>query len=149
MGRIDLTDDFTGDLSPTELNAQDIENIIAELNRNSNQLDAVQNNLAIVTRGKTSLTTPAGVGDLFVDVNHGLGFPPAVMAFYTLSSDPNTVYQLPSFVLDGSGNFLYSVLFTSTNNNLRFEVNGTLPAITFNFSYYLLKQPANLTSISL
>lgn len=149
MGRLDPYIDITGKLNPFEVNAENINNIVDELNRNSDQLDSVQNNLAIVSRGSTLITASGGFSDISVNINHGLGFPPAVLAFYTLSTSSTVVHQLPNFVLDGSGNYLYSVTFTTTTNNLQFQVLGTVPAVTFNFSYYLLKQPANLSVISL
>lgn len=149
MGRLDAFTDMTGKMSMMELNGQNIQQILDELNRNSDQLDSVQNNLAVVSSGKTSITSPGGFVFLSSNVVHGLGFPPAVLAFYTIASAPSVVRQVPNYVLDGAGAFLYYVIFSTTSNNIIFELQGNTPATTFNISYYLLKQPANLTSISL
>lgn len=151
MGRLDAFTDMTGKMNQMDVNTQNIQQILDEMNRNSDQLDALNNNLSVVSSGKVSVAS-TGVPIAPVVVNHGLGFPPAVLAFYTLSTESNSiVHQLPAYILDGSGNFLYYVIFYATTNNLEFDFffNGAGPTTTFNFSYYLLKQPANLTVISL
>lgn len=148
MGRLDMIVDMTGKTNLLAMNEENISNIIDEMNRNSDQLDAIANNLNIIARG-TLTGTWDGTANHGVSLvqNHGFSTPPIFVAQFTRSDQPGIYYPVPQWFYDSSGNFQgRAYAYTdATNINLSFlsVVNGS-GAVTFNFSWYILQQPAQV-----
>lgn len=147
MGRLDYTTDLTGGMSPLQLNETNIRTVIDELNRNSDQLDAIANALNIVGRGSLSATWNGSAGSIInLSQAHGFGTAPIFLATYNRSDEPGVYHMLPYWAYDTSGNY-QSVTFAytdSTNINFGFVSNINGSAVTFKFSWYILQQPAQV-----
>lgn len=152
MGRVNLATDLTGQLSDTELNTQNIGNIIDELNRNSDQLDSLSQNLTIIAYNALPVTWPGTGGGLPTSVSDTIktGAASSFLAFYNRSDIPNQLFSVPNIHYDNSGNISCIVTgstFVSGVASIGFEIeflsNGS--PITFNFYYYILQQPTNIT----
>lgn len=150
MGLINSFIDPTGDMSQVDVNSETLSQVIDEMNRNSDQLDAIANNLNIINKG-TITATWTGTGGISAGVTvstpHGFGSAPIFLGFASRSDIVPTVwYPVPQWTYDNSGNLLTrSYAYTdSVNVNFNFATtyNGSPIAITF--SYYILQQPAQV-----
>lgn len=150
MGRINLATDLTGKLSDIELNAQNINDIVNELNRNSDQLDSLSKNLNIIAYNKLSVTWPGTGGGLPTTVTDLIktGAASTFLAFYDRNDIANQLFSVPNVHYDGSGN-IASIITGNTfvlgaasiGFNIDFLANGS--PVSFNFYYYILQQPTN------
>ncbi len=149
MGRLDQFADITGSMNQVDTNAQNIQQIIDEMNRNSDQLDAISNGLSIIGRntliGTWNGTGGAG-GSLTLQQNHGFQTAPIFMASFLRSDVPGVYYPVPQWFYDGSGSFQARTYSYTDATNIYFSFtsasNGS--PITFTFSYYILQQPAQV-----
>lgn len=151
MGRLDAITDMTGRLNPMDLNAQNIANIIDEMNRNSDQLDSIANSLNIIGRGTLSGTwggTGGAGGSLIVSAAHGFAVAPIFLAFFTRADDATNgkSYPVPQWFYDSAGSFVGRAYAYTDNTNIYFSytaaANGS--PIAFVCSYYLIQQPAQV-----
>lgn len=149
MGRLDEVVDMTGKMNQMDLNGKNITQMIDELNRNSDQLDAITNALNIVGKGSTSGTWN-GVGGinsgLTLQVNHGLSFAPIWIGFFTRSDIPGQYFPVPNWEYDNAGSLLGRAYGYTTSSVLVFNfarTNNGAP-ITVSLSYYLIQQPAQV-----
>ena len=149
MGRLDPITDPTGKLTDTQQNAVNIDNIINELNRNSDQLDAISNSLNIIGRGSISgtWTGQGGIGNaLSLSKNHGFGSAPIFLASFTRSDQSGVHYPVPQWFFDDEGNFLSrATAFTDASiiSFDYFQVSDGTP-ISLTFSWYIIQQPAQV-----
>lgn len=147
MGRLDPFDDITGELSPLEVNAQNISNIIDELNRNVDQSDAIVNSLNIIGRGSLTMSWPGTTGFVnTVSQNHGFQTAPIFIASFTRDDNPAVNYQTPMFFYDTSGNFQQRVYAYTDATNINFQFLSVISAapVNFKFSWYIIQQPASV-----
>lgn len=153
MGRLDLYSDMTGSMNPTDVNAQNISNIVDELNRNSDQLDSLSNTVSIIASNKLTVTWNGTGGGLPTTVADTIktGATSSFLAFYSRSDTANQLFSVPNIHYDGSGNIACIVsanTFVSGTASIGFNIeflnNGS--PVTFTFFYYILQQPANVTS---
>jgi hypothetical protein len=149
MGRLDVQQDPTGKMNILDLNTQNIQNIIDELNRNSDQLDSLTNQLSIVQRSSVKGTWN-GIGGinsgLILTVNHGLAFAPIWMGFFTRSDQPGQYFSVPNWEYDNAGLLLGRAYGYTTSSSLFFQFARTNngPTIDIVLSYYFIQQPANV-----
>lgn len=151
MGRVFSVKDFTGGMSPDELNAENIRQLSEELNRNSDQLDAIANGLNIIGRGSKTATWD-GTGGLGGGIQvlrpHGFTVAPIFMATYVRSDDPTNWYPAPNWTFDSAGALVSRVYCSTDATYLFLSFDSVLPGtpVDFTFSWYLLQQPAQLPS---
>jgi hypothetical protein len=153
MGLLSSFTDATGSLSDTEVNAQNISNIIDELNRNGDQLDSLSNNMSIASASNQSFFWNGSPQDLGVTATASTGTANTFYAFYTRSDIPNNLYSVPDYQFNSAGNLLYSVtVFTGgeggpSDINFTFDfVQGGTPA-TYTVYYFLLNQPISQSGL--
>ena len=149
MGRVFGVSDFTGSMTPGELNAENIRQISEELNRNADQLDAIANGLNIIGKGSKSAIWD-GIGGLGSGVTvtqpHGFTVAPIFLATYVRSDDPTNWYPVPNWTFDNAG-ALVSRVYGGADNTVVFMTFASVlnaSPVTFTFSWYLLQQPAQL-----
>lgn len=161
MGQIEEFSDMTGQMSQDEVNQENISNIIDELNRNSDQLDALNNVLSVIAYGSLTYTW-AGTGSGGSPTEDILIAPEISSAnfiglcYMSRSSDASPVYYAMPYTeiyTNANGDTVIGKEFFVNSNSStgKFEVpvNFYNPgsAETFTFFYILLQQPAN-TSLS-
>lgn len=140
MGRIDSITDMTGTLDVMDLNAQNIQQIIDELNRNSDQLDSIAKGINIIGRGTTT-----SVNHSAISVAHGFSQAPIFVASFTRSDQPGVYYPIPSWFYDVAGNYQGRVYAYTDSQSivLTQDFVAAAPA-TITFSWYILQQPAQV-----
>lgn len=147
MGRLDAITDMTGKMSSLDMNAQNIGNIIDELNRNSDQLDAIANTLNIIGKGTLSMNWDGSSGFVnTVSQTHGFTVPPLFMASFTRSDQPGIYYPVPMWFYDGAGNFQQRIYGYTDSSKIFFQL-ATASAgatLTYTFSWYIIQQPAQV-----
>lgn len=154
MGRLDNFVDVTGKMDQTEVNKQNILNIIDELNRSSDLLDAFNTNLKIISRGSTTYNWDGTINtNIEIDVTIGTSTQAyTFFCFFTRSSLPNNLYATPFSQFSSSGDLQIGIVvdtFASGNNStlIIFPAFYTAGAAeTFTFYYFIIQQPANITS---
>lgn len=148
MGRIDAISDLMGTMSPLDINQQNISNIIDELNRNADQLDAIGKGLNIIGRGSKSGTWN-GVGGINSGLtmlqNHGFQTSPIFIGFYT-RSDIAGNFPVPYWDFDNTGSLLSrAYAYTSvTDIVFNFAMTSNGAPINITFSWYIIQQPAQV-----
>lgn len=147
MGRLDSVSDVTGRLTPLDLNAVNIENIINELNRNSDQLDAIANSLSIIGRGTLTGTWDGTAGGtVILSAAHGLTLAPIFISTFKRSDQPGVFYPGAHWFYNGAGTLTAEAFTQTDTSNITFEFIGHTagsPA-TITFSYYIIQQPAQV-----
>lgn len=146
MGIIDSIIDPTGNLSDEEVNSQNLSQIIDEMNRNSDQLDAIANSINIINKGSQTLSMSTSDTSTSVQVTHGFGSAPIFLAFFNRSDQANAWYSFPNIVADGSGSVIFAANANtdSVNINFSFVRSTTGSPLVFIVSYYILQQPAQV-----
>lgn len=147
MGRLDEVVDMTGSSSQMDLNSQNIQQVIDELNRNSDQLDAIANGLNIIGRGSLSGTWDGTAGgQITLKQAHGFSQAPIFLASFTRSDMPGQFFPVPMWFYDTAGNYQSRVYdYTdATNINLTFVSAISGSPTTFVFSWYIIQQPAQV-----
>lgn len=146
MGRLDYFSDSTGKMSQTDINSQDISNIVIEMNRNQDLLDALNNNLKIIARGSGTISWDGTSGvsvNLPVPVNANVQF--TFLVYFTSSIVSNNhLQQTQYFNVDNSGNLIYIMTAASdaTNLYISFQSYHTGTAQTFTYYYFIIQQPS-------
>lgn len=151
MGRLDTFADMTGSMNQVDINEQNILQVIDELNRNADQLDAVANALSIIGRGSVNGTWSGngGTGNLLsLTATHGFQTAPIFMASFTRSDMPNQWFNIPQWFYDNSGNLAgRAYAYTDAQNiNFNFIGNNASPVspVNMTFSWYIIQQPAQV-----
>ena len=147
MGIVNRVFDPTGSKSDMEINAENLSQLIDEMNRTSDQLDAITNSLNIINKNSRTASWDGSIGGGFtVSVPHGFGSAPIFVAYFNRSDQPNNWYPFPQWFYDNSGNTLSrAYAYTdSTNINLTFFSYVADGVVNFTVSYYILQQPAQL-----
>lgn len=158
MGNLEPFDDIVGDMSQNDINAANIDNIIDELNRNSDQLDALNNVLSVIAYGSLvyswdgtgSGSTPT-IATLFAPIESTASF--IDFTYLTRSSDVTPInYATPysEAAQNSNGDTVVTKFFVSGSNSdtgqyevsLKFWAPGTPE--TFTFYYTIVQQPANI-----
>jgi hypothetical protein len=149
MGNIDGVIDPTSTMTDTDLNKENISQIIDEMNRNSDQLDAIANSLNIINKGTVTGVWGgvAGIGSgLTISQAHGFGSAPIFVSFFNRSDLGTQWFPVPQWTFDNSGNLVDRCYAYSDAVNINFnyasQLNGS--PITFIFSYYIIQQPAQV-----
>lgn len=154
MGRIDNVVDVTGGQNLTQMNAENIRQIIEELNRNSDQLDALSKNLAISTKGQ--VVAPLVGNSYQATVTLGSGNPSSFLVFMSRPDLPGQYFAMPYFQTVGfpisglnmacGASLSPGIAGSSTTLNMGGSVSnaylGSAPA-SITFYYYVFNQPAN------
>lgn len=150
MGKLQPFVDMTGKMSQSEINKANITNIVDELNRNADQLDAISSNFRIVARGSVVLTSN---GTQFTGgtVPLATGTISTFLAYVVRSDQPNNLNQLLYSSYDSSYNFQFSVWATISGGALSVTTllaSGYTPpaGMTLTVYYYIFQQPAGVTS---
>lgn len=152
MGRLDAFTDMTGQMNQVDLNKQNIQQIIDELNRNSDQLDSLNKGLNIIAKN-TLAGTWDGTGGinsgLTLSAVHGFSQAPIFLASFTRSDRAGLVYPVPQWFYGGGGAFESRAYSYTDQANIFFNfasVAGGAP-INFVFSYYIIQQPAQVPGV--
>lgn len=154
MGRIDQTVDMTGKLNLMDMNQQNIEQLIDELNRNSDQLDSLNKGLAVGV--KNSIPAPLIGNTYTASVSVGSTNPSSFLAFMSRSDQPGIYFAMPYFLTVG---FPITGLQMAAYAQIQSGIAGAAATINFSgsvsnaylpsapasvtFYYYLFNQPAN------
>lgn len=161
MSQIQNFTDVTGSMTQTQINAANIDNIIEEVNRNSDQLDALNNVLSVLAYGQLtyswdgsgSSATPTAT-TLTANLNtSGANF--IVIVYMSRSTDsPTQYFPLPynQIATNGNGDSVVTKTFWLVTEadtgqlfiNLQFFATGS--PINYTFNYLIIQQPSNLSS---
>lgn len=160
MGNISSIVDIVGNMSQDDVNAANIDNIIDELNRNSDQLDALNNVLSVIAYGSLvfnwdgsgSGVTPT-TATLIAPIESTAAF--IDFTYLTRSTDVTPINHATPFTeaaQNGNGDTVITKYFVAGSNSdtgqyeisLEFFATGT-PEI-FTFFYTIVQQPANVQS---
>lgn len=161
MGQIQDFVDMTGKMNQAQINAQNIENIVQEVNRNSDQLDALNNVLSVIGYGSltynwdgsgssasptsAALTAPIKTG--------GANF--IIFVYMSRNTDnPTQYFTMPYQQIGNNGNGDTVVLkdfvhITQADTGqlfieVAFYASGS--PINYTFNYIIIQQPSNTTS---
>lgn len=159
MGDLDSFIDMTGAMSQEEVNAQNISNIIDELNRNSDQLDSLNSTLSVIAygslvyswNGSGSAATPLQA-TLSANITSSAAF--IGLCYMQKASDATgELFQLPytqEFENSNGDSVMAKNFLCGANTDtgtfqvdLNFFTTGT-PDI-FTFFYTILRQPSNIS----
>lgn len=151
MGILSAYVDPTGEKSTSEVNAENISQIIDELNRSSDQLDSLANQLSISTPGHVTLPISGSNSSQQTTVSLGSTAPFAFIAYMVRSDAPSNYYLVPYFLAQGApastmAMLAYAQLTSGSTPQLLFDVevaSGYAPPASVTFYYYILNQPAN------
>lgn len=140
MGRLDAFVDITGSMSPLDVNTENIQQIIDELNRNADQLDAISKGLNIIGQG--SRTIGANTAS---QVNHGFGSAPIFLCFFNRDDQPGIFYAASQWFYDNTGNYQGRVYAYTDATNINLTSTFVAGAPTnVTFSWYFIQQPAQV-----
>lgn len=160
MGNLDGYVDMTGSMSQEDINTENISNIIDELNRNSDQLDALNNVLSVVAYGSLEYvwdgTVPLGnllQVILTAPVNSEANF--SSFTYFSRASDNPPIYIATPYTeeyVNGNTDTVVSKVFVAGTNSetgqyeifLNFYAPGN--STVFTFYYTIIAQPSNITT---
>lgn len=152
MGQIQRYVDPTGDMSMLQRHDQDIGQIMDELNRMGDQLDALNKSTKIIARDKVAVTVQAGQTFGTNSYTYGSGTIGSFICTVVSANDPDHSWPVPYHETQVNGSGVLDVLLIATasaaNNVLTFNVRvGTsyTTPVTLTFYFYILEQPANTT----
>jgi hypothetical protein len=157
MSQLNRQVDLSGQQDVLDMQSSEIGSIMDELNRTSDNLDALLNNLSIagygsltynwdgVSIGTTPITQNATI------TSSGALFP---IVFMNRSDQPNNLYSLPYIItLQNANNdavmasyFYAGVNLTSQQFFVNLAFYATGAPKTYTFYYYLMTQPPNATA---
>lgn len=127
-----------------------ITDLYDQLNRQADQLDSFNQQLAFVANGQLSLaydgSSNATVQKSF---QHGLGYAPIFLLYYNLSTEPGIWRQCDDYRVNsstGAATLGFSGSSDSVNINVQVSSYTTMPACTVLFNWFLLREPAQQTS---
>jgi len=146
MGILNPIIDPTGQLTQEEVNSQNLSQVIDEMNRNSDQLDAIANSMNIINKGSRTIVMGASSTSTSTQVAHGFGSAPIFLSFFNRSDQSTLWYAFPDVFTDGSGSVILAADSSTDAKNINFSFvrSATGSAITFIVSYYILQQPAQV-----
>src|SRR5260221_705522 len=123
MGALQQFTDVTGNMSPLEINAQNITNVIQEFNRAQDLLDALNTTPKIISRGTATINWD-GTNNQFPVVSATIGSSTqfTFLAYYTRSDLPNNLYPISDYSIDTSGNIVYYMIAFTEGNNIFFAL---------------------------
>lgn len=161
MGDVQSVTDLTGTMSQTDINSENISNIIDELNRLEDSLGVIGQTFAISTILNVSYTvTDEDISNNYINISfpHGLSFVPIVTGSVSITSD-GSIRILPAFIHGATTSyfgksFSFSIVIETvdeTNVNLRVDIIDSLGVSIllsnfgqpFNFILYCQQQPAS------
>lgn len=160
MGKLAAYTDPTGKIDETELNDQNISNIINELNRNADKLDALNNTLSIIAYGSLTYTwdgSGSGATPTIKVLTVPITSQAQYMGFVYMSrsiDNPPIYLALPytQAITNASNDSVVSKIFNIGTNSLtgQFEIDlnfyATDTPITYTFYYIIVKQPTNISA---
>lgn len=151
MGRLDAFTDMTGSMSQQEINGQNIEQIIDELNRAADQVDALSNSISIVNRN--NVTVPLSGNTYNASVNIQTSVASSFLAYMSRSDQPGNYFVLPYFATSGVPVSALQMavsasLQSAAGNQVMLNIQGVVGAgyaapSSITVYYYILSQPAN------
>lgn len=160
MGSLSSFTDITGKMSQDDINTANINNIIDEFNRNSDQLDALNNVLSVIAYGSLQFSwdgTGSGSSPnsitLVAPVESSVSF--IDFTYFTKSTDITPVdYATPytEAAQNANGDTVVTKVFVAGSNSttgqyqisLKFYATGT-PTV-YTFYYTIVQQPSNTQS---
>lgn len=163
MGDLQSITDLTGTMTQTDINSQNISNIIDELNRLEDSLGVLGQTFAISTILDVSYTvTNQDLTNNYINIPfaHGLNFVPIVTGSVSIAAD-GSIRILPAFLHSPTQSyfnksFSLSIVIESVddiNVNIRVDVIDALGVSTLlanfgqplTFTLYCQQQPASTT----
>lgn len=154
MGKLSPFVDMTGKMDQVALNDQNIQRLMTELNRASDQLDEINQGLVIINKGQ--IPAPLVGNQYSASVNLGTAAPSSFLAFMTRSDQAGNFFAMPYFNTAG---FPISAINMAAYASLQPGVAGGNPTLNFTalvsnaylgsappsvtFYYYAFNQPAN------
>lgn len=159
MTQLQQFTDMTGTLSKAEINTQNLNNIVSELNRTSDQLDSLNQTLNIVAYGTLTYSwdgTGSGATPLQSVLQTGVQSSGNFIGMSYLSRDvdsPTLYVNLPYFrsMVNANGDAVLDKLFIPQVNSasgiyqivLNFYAPGT--PIKYTFYYFIFQQPSSIS----
>lgn len=154
MGRLDVFSDMSGKLGQLEVNKQNIQQLIDELNRNSDQLDSLTKSLGISNPGKLTLAISGNSQTTSASLGQVSAF--SFIGFLTRSDQPNNYYMIPYVLTEGVPVTAFDmvVLASLSSSAGRVSINldaevattylGSAP-VSVTLYYFILNQPVAST----
>jgi hypothetical protein len=154
VGSLNLFSDKSGLFSQSQVNGENIKSIIDELNRNSNQLDSVNNSLGILSSGQSVVNISAGTGSTTVSL--GTTAPASFICYMSRPDLPGRFFALPYVVNENPPTPTIDMVVTATlvaagglgtNVSLQFQAFANTatysPPASVTCYYYTFSQPVN------
>lgn len=147
MSLLSPSSDFLGNMSQTELNSQDIQNLTDEITRLQQNQDAINQTLNITAQGKQTVSVTANVGGGFQ-----IPFATLTAGTYLVYAAPadktGQFYAVPYYEFSGSTLITRFIAYTSGQNGTAapgMTINYLYPTTTtITFYYFIIQQPANV-----
>lgn len=160
MSNLEQFNDMTGMMSQDDINAENISNIIDELNRTSDSLDSLNQTLSIVAYGTLTYSwdgSGSGATPTTATLQTGIATQGNFIGLSYMSRDidnPTIYVNMPYFrsIENANGDSVMDKLFQASVNSdsgiyeidLNFFASGS--PIDYTFYYILFQQPSNLPS---
>lgn len=157
MGQINRHRDVTGSMTPDEIHTAEISTIVDELNRTSDNVESLLNNLTVSAYGSMSyIWDGVTIGFNPVTVTAPITTTGAVfpIVFGVTSLVPNRAFALPAVTTGSNANgdvvnlrtfSSYVKLDANTINIEAYFFAADTPR-TYTFYYYLIQQPPNIVA---
>lgn len=150
MGRLDLFSDITDSMNPLEVNSSNIMQIIDELNRNSDQLDALTKTLSISNPGKIILPITGDSQTASASLGQVVAF--SFIGFLVRSDQPTKYYMVPYVLTEGVPVTAFDMVVTANLINNGGQISISIDAeiattylasapTSITFYYFILNQP--------
>lgn len=160
MGNLQQFVDMTGRMSQQDINAENISNIIDELNRTSDSVDSINQTLSIVAYGTLEYSwdgTGSGASPLQAVIQTGIQTSGNFigLSYLSRSVDNPTLYintpYIRSFTNSNGDTVVDKYFYAEVDSDngiyqitLNFYNSGS--PIDYTFYYFLFQQPSNLTA---
>lgn len=153
MGDLSRYVDPTGDLSKVEILDKDLDQIIEEINRNQDQLDALDSAIKIVARDQITTNYDAASHTYPLQIyNYGGGTVGSFLCFMKRSDQPDNLYPVPyyeSAVVGATLELRLEAYANSAQSALQFTGRASTshpsPPASLTFFFYIFRQPTNVT----
>lgn len=148
MSLLSPTSDFLGNMSQSELNSQDIQNLQDEITRLQQNQDSINQTLNIIAQGRQSVTvTAGGSGSLILPLTTLTAN--TYLVYVSPADKPGQFFTVPYYDFNTSSVLTTSFLAYATASNGTTTPGLTIlylypNATTLTFYYFIIQQPANV-----
>lgn len=153
MGQIQRFTDATGEMSMTQRHDEDIDQIMGEINRIEDQLDAINRSVKIIARGKATLSYNGSPQYPPASFKYGGGSIGTFLCFIEPADEPGFLYGTPFSRKFASPGGIVTGLYASCQARFGEASFSAIVDTTYvpsppnlTFYIYVLEQPADTTS---